>query len=51
MIGPKALRLNFQFSDVNELLDEHWANIDSEVVQSESISTPIYVQSDSIYQS
>ena len=42
-ICPKFQVISFHFFKVDELLDEHWAKIAS--VQSETISTPIYVES------
>ena len=44
---PKIQVINSHFFKVNELLNEHWENI----VQSENISTPIYVECDKIYRS
>ena len=41
-ICPKFQVIISHFFKVNELLDEHWAKI----VQSENISTPIYVECD-----
>ena len=44
-ICPKFQVISSHFFEVNELLDEHWAKI----VQSENISTPIYVECDKMY--
>ena len=46
-ICPKFQVLSSHFFEVDELLDEHWAKI----VQSENISTPIYVECDKMYRS
>ena len=43
-ICPKFQVISSHFFEVDELLDEHWAKI----VQSENISTPIYVECDKI---
>ena len=45
MICPKFQVLISHFFKVNELLDEHKAKI----MQSENISTPIYVKCDQMY--
>ena len=45
-ICPKFQVISSHFFEVDELLDEHWAKI----VQSENISTPIYVECDKMYQ-
>ena len=44
-ICPKFQVISSHFFEVDELLDEHWAKI----VQSENISTPIYVECDKTY--
>ena len=44
-ICPKFQVISFYFFEVDELLDEQWAKI----VQSENISTPIYVECDKMY--
>ena len=46
-ICPKFQVISSHFFEVDELLDEHWVKI----VQSEKISTPIYVECDKMYQS
>ena len=46
-ICPKFQVISSHFFEVDELLDEHWAKI----VQSEKISTSIYVECDKIYRS
>ena len=46
-ICPKFQVISSHFFKVDELLDEHWAKI----VQSENISTPIYVECNKMYRS
>ena len=46
-ICPKFQVISSHFFEVDELLDEHWAKI----VQSENISSPIYVECNQMYQS
>ena len=46
-ICPKFQVISSHFFEVDELLDEHWVKI----VQSEKISTPIYVECDKMYRS
>ena len=46
-ICPEFQVISSHFFEVDELLDEHWVKI----VQSEKISTPIYVECDKMYRS
>ena len=47
-ICPKFQVISSHFFEVDKLLDENWAL--SKIVQSEIISTPIYVECDKTYQ-
>ena len=46
-ICPRFQAINSHIFEIDELLNEHWAKI----VQSENISTPIYVECDKMYRS